>query len=219
MPVGKLVKIGAWENDQFIGVIIFGNGACDALGLRFDLTVFQTAEMVRVAFSPTHPNRPPISRIISIALRLLKKQCPGIRAVVSFSDPEAGHIGTIYQAMGWIYTGTTAAGKMYQHKITGEILHSRFVSASGFKKTFGGRLSPCTKTTDCIPLPTCGKHRYFWTFDAEIKQRIMVAEGQPYPKKESGGESISSNASVIQADQDGATPISPLHSSSSKKLP
>ena len=27
IPVGKLVKVGAWENDKFIGVVLFGRGA------------------------------------------------------------------------------------------------------------------------------------------------------------------------------------------------
>ena len=27
MPIGKLVKIGVWEDDKFIGVVIFGLGA------------------------------------------------------------------------------------------------------------------------------------------------------------------------------------------------
>ena len=26
-PVGKLVKVGAWENSKFIGVVLFGRGA------------------------------------------------------------------------------------------------------------------------------------------------------------------------------------------------
>ena len=27
LPVGKLVKVGAWEDKKFIGVVLFGRGA------------------------------------------------------------------------------------------------------------------------------------------------------------------------------------------------
>ena len=27
LPIGKLVKIGVWEDDQFIGAVVFGYGA------------------------------------------------------------------------------------------------------------------------------------------------------------------------------------------------
>jgi hypothetical protein len=120
MPVGKLVRFGAWEDGAFVGCIIFGMGACDNLGTRWGLTCFQCCEMVRVAFEE---HETAISRIISIALRLLKKQSPGLKSVVSFSDPDAGHVGTIYQAMGWIYTGTTAKQSLYKHKVTGRVMH------------------------------------------------------------------------------------------------
>src|SRR4051794_10736224 len=35
MPRGKTVKIGVWENGEFIGVVIFGMGASSELGKRW----------------------------------------------------------------------------------------------------------------------------------------------------------------------------------------
>lgn len=37
MPVNKTVKIGAWENDRFVGVVIFSPGATPALYKMVDL--------------------------------------------------------------------------------------------------------------------------------------------------------------------------------------
>lgn len=181
MPVGKLVRFGAWENGRFCGCVIFGMGACDALGTRFGLTCFEVCEMVRVAFGE---HKSPLSRIIAIALKLLKRHCPGLKAVCSFSDPEAGHVGTIYQAMGWIYIGTTAPQKTYHDKRTGEFVHSRRVSRSGIK-TFNGVATRVTKIEDCLISLTPGKHRYYWAFDEPTKLRI-TAEQQPYPKRAGG---------------------------------
>lgn len=178
LPVGKLVRFGAWEEGKFIGVVMFGMGACDSLGTRFGLTCFQICEMVRVAFGDhsTH-----ISRIVAIALRLLKRQSPGLRAVVSYCDPDAGHVGTIYQAMGWIYTGTGQKQKMFRHKLTGELLHSRAVSANGLRKKIGG-LQRVVRNDECVEINVSGKHRYFWPYDDAIRAKIET-EKQPYPKR------------------------------------
>jgi hypothetical protein len=178
MPVGKLVRIGVWENKMFCGVVVFGMGACDALGSPYGLTPFECCEMVRVALGQ---HTTPVSRIVSIALRLLKKQSPGVRAVVSFSDPNAGHIGTIYQAMGWTYTGRTAPDKRYIDP-KGREWHSRLASASGFKKMLGGVMQRVAKISECRVIPLAGKYRYVWPFDDEIRARLKKL-ARPYPKK------------------------------------
>jgi hypothetical protein len=35
----------------------------------------------------------------------LRENAPHIKALVSYSDPKVGHLGTIYQATNWIYQG------------------------------------------------------------------------------------------------------------------
>jgi hypothetical protein len=41
------------------------------------------------------------------AFRLLRRERPGIEAVVSYSDPEAGHIGRVYAALSGAHRGMT----------------------------------------------------------------------------------------------------------------
>lgn len=41
------------------------------------------------------------------AFRLLRRERPAIEAVVSYSDPEAGHVGTVYAALSGAHRGTT----------------------------------------------------------------------------------------------------------------
>ena len=59
LPVGKLVKVGAWEKNQFIGVVLFGRGATPNLGKPYNLNQDECVELVRIAsVSYTHLTLP-----------------------------------------------------------------------------------------------------------------------------------------------------------------
>lgn len=47
------------------------------------------------------------SRVIRVAFTIIKRLCPHIRKIVSYSDISAGHKGTIYKAAGFIFDGVT----------------------------------------------------------------------------------------------------------------
>ena len=38
MPIGKLILFGVWENDKYIGAVMYGRGASPKLGSAFGLT-------------------------------------------------------------------------------------------------------------------------------------------------------------------------------------
>ena len=90
IPKSKLTKIGVWENGKYIGVIIYGVGATFSLVSKYGLKPEEGCELVRVALT-CHAT--PVTRIVAISLKLLKKTFDGIRLVVSFADPEQGHHG------------------------------------------------------------------------------------------------------------------------------
>lgn len=102
IPVNKLLKIGVWEKNIFIGVIIFGVGASASLHKQFGLRREEVCELVRVALNV---HKTPVSRMMSISLKFLKNNAPNLKIVVSFADPSQGHYGGIYQANNWVYTG------------------------------------------------------------------------------------------------------------------
>jgi hypothetical protein len=52
-------------------------------------------------------HKAPVSRIMAITLRKLKKHAKGLKLVVSYADFNQGHHGGIYQATNWIYVGGT----------------------------------------------------------------------------------------------------------------
>lgn len=173
MPTFKLVTFGVWENKKFVGTVIFGGGATPNLLKPYGLGQFEGCELVRVAMTN---HKTPVSRVIAIALRMLKKTSPGLRLVVSFADPGEGHSGGIYKAGGWIYTGTMSAAQYY--KIKGRIWHPRSVVQKGcsnslqaVKKWFG---------SDATAVIKPGKHRYLMPLDEAMREQIKLL-AQPYP--------------------------------------
>lgn len=106
MPAGKAVFVGVWEDEAFIGALVFSRGACPYALAQFGVEFNEGCELTRVAL---RAHRAPVSRIVRFGIKLLLVRCPGIRVVVSFADPDKGHVGGIYQALGWVYTGTSEA--------------------------------------------------------------------------------------------------------------
>jgi hypothetical protein len=104
MPAGKLAMVGVWESDAFIGTVLFGRGGNNHIGTAYDLQQTQVCELVRVAL---RKHAAPVSRIVSIAVKMLRQLSPGLRLIVSYADPVQDHHGGIYQAMNWLYVGSS----------------------------------------------------------------------------------------------------------------
>lgn len=156
LPTGKLVKIGAWEDGTFIGVVIFSRGASPWLGKAYNLDATQICELTRVALT-THAH--PVSEIVAAAIRLLRSSNPGLRLVVSFADPNEGHHGGIYQAGNWIYTGES--NPVIEHYIGGRWRHTRGAYWQSKGTTVPTRETP-------------GKHRYLYPLDRAIRRRVQT---------------------------------------------
>jgi len=196
MPKGKNVYLGVWEAGRFIGAIIFGTGAGAVTdGRHYGLGCMQMAELVRVALCE---HQTPVSRIVKIALRLLKTNSPGLRMVVSFADPFNGHHGGIYQAGGWIYSGTSAPSKVY--RIGNKVVHSRSFNSGKWM----GPAKPIP--TSAIPVVIPGKHRYLMPLDEEMRRQIEPLR-KPYPKR---GRGETDSAGQTNAQTGGASPTRPL---------
>lgn len=173
IPKSKLVKIGVWENDVFKGVIIFSYGATPDLVKPYGLSMIEGCELTRIAL---RDHFTPVSRMISIALKFLKKNSPGLRLVVSFADPNENHHGGIYQATNWIYTGRSQGCYFYRDK-HGKIWHPRNVSEN---LSLSGK---CIKPSQCEKIWKEGKHRYLMPLDDEMRKRIEPLR-KPYPKRD-----------------------------------
>jgi hypothetical protein len=169
MPASKTVKVGAWEDGKFIGCVIFSRGTCGHIFDRFGLPITAGCELTRVALTD---HKTPVSRIVAIAIRLLRKQSPGLRLIVSFAAKSEGHHGGIYQAGGWIYEGETAFKQEYQ--LNGRRITDRTVS----EWVKQGKLARASLTK----MPTDTKHRYFMPLDDAMRAQIAPL-AKPYPKR------------------------------------
>lgn len=193
VPKSKLAKIGVWESGRFIGVVLFGVGATADLVKRYGLSHTQGCELVRVALCD---HVTPVSRIVAVALKIIKKAFPGIRLVVSFADPEQGHVGAIYQAGGWLFSGMSAASDEYIYK--GKRWQGR-----SFRNSFKGM----EKHPDVKIVKGSSKHRYLMPLDDEMRQRIEPLR-KPYPKRERSAEN---GTPGIQSGGGGVNPTRSLH--------
>ena len=168
IPKSKLAKFGVWEDDKFIGSIIFGVGATSSLVKQYELRMEQGCELVRVALT-THQSQ--VTRMIAIALRILKKTFTGLRLVVSFADPEQGHYGGIYQGGGWLFSGYSTASNEYIYK------GKRWQGRSFRNKYRGMENHP-----DVVTIKGSSKIRYLMPLDKAMKDQIQSLSKQ-YPKR------------------------------------
>jgi len=194
MPSGKLVRVGAWEDERFIGAIMYGLGATPMLCRPYGLAINQVAELVRVALAP---HKAPVSRMMAISLKMLRKFCPGLRIVVSFADTNEGHHGGIYQATNWIYAGRSDAAKF--GVLNGKVIHPRTISEMVKRDpSVRSRMTWTVKQ---------GKHRYLMPLDDSMRA-FCAKLAQPYPKRAGSKANV---APVHQTGEGGVTPTPALH--------
>ena len=153
VPGGRLVRYGVWENGKFIGAIIYGCGVNPNIGSFLKLEMHEITELLRVALNN---HQAPVSKIVAISMKLLKKDFPKIRALVSYADPEQNHKGKIYQAMNWYYIGDTKPA--FKYSKNGKFFHQRTMvnrDLSTYKK-----------------VKTKPKYKYCYLFDKKLFKLI-----------------------------------------------
>lgn len=165
----KRVAIGAWERDDFKGVVVFGHGANPSIGNPYGLTINECIELTRVALR-NHENQ--VSRIIRIALNMLIRSQPKIRLIVSYADTGQNHHGGIYQAGNWVYSGISkGVPTLY---FNGRKWHAKALRTSYPKLKHNDPRITKIKGTD--------KHKYLMPLDKEMAEQIRPL-AKPYPKK------------------------------------
>ena len=96
------------------------------------------------------------SRVISVALKLIKKQFPNLKGVVSYADTEQNHKGTIYRAANFSYKGLTS-------KKTDLFIKGKKVGKVGGFRLLRGKGEW---------LPRSQKHLYVYFFDRGRKELV-----------------------------------------------
>ena len=117
------------------------------------------------------------SRVIGVVLRALGRHTR-LKFVLAYADPSVGHVGTIYQATGWLYTGVSSATPRYDLG-DGILRHSRSLGYS-----FGSHSVRLFKSSGVHikAVTQSPKHRYIQFLDPSWRERLLVVV-LPYPKK------------------------------------
>lgn len=199
------LKIGVWERNKFIGVVIFGRGAASEIGSPYNLPQTEICELVRIALNK---HESPVTRIVSIALKFLVRKCPGVRMVVSFSDTAQNHHGGIYQGGGWVYVGGSA---YHAYLVKGKMIHPKTLHS--LYGVGGQSVSWLRKHIDpkAERITTGIKHKYLMPLDAEMRKRIFPLS-KPYPKRAQGD---TKDTPGNLPGEGGSTPTCALQSSGS----
>lgn len=121
------IGYNVWNGkNEWCGVILYGSGANKSIGSPYGLSQGQCLELVRVALNGKQELT---SQAVSMSLKQLHRDCPLCKLVISYADCDQHHLGTIYQATNWIYTGLFCEGfKGASFTVKGKKIHRRTVS-------------------------------------------------------------------------------------------
>ena len=176
-PGGTHLAFGAFLGHRLVGVMTLGVGPSQVYRLVEGAVPINCLALTRFCLVDELPTNSE-SRILGVILRALKKQT-GVMFIVAYADSAQGHVGTIYQASNWIYTGLSQATPLYS--LGGQPpRHSRSLSHS-----YGTRDAVyfAAHGVDLRKVPQQPKHRYIYFLDPAWRPRLRV-EAKPYPKLE-----------------------------------
>jgi hypothetical protein len=179
LPGADLVCCGVWEEERFIGVIIFSRGATPEIGKPYKLLQNEVCELTRIALTK---HKSYVSKMIKHAIKLLKKRCPKCKLIVSFADSTQGHYGGIYQAGNWLYLGESKTHCFVVHnkKIHPKSLHSKFGTGGQSVKWLRENVDRKARREQNII-----KYRYVMPLTDDLR-RELESKALDYPSREGG---------------------------------
>lgn len=174
-----MYAFGLYDNNNLKGIVTYGIPASPALCMGICGKEYSTKvlELNRLCLMDNNKNES--SMLVSHSIKMLPK--PTI--VVSYADTGQGHVGYVYQATNFLYTGLSAERvdwtvKGLEHK------HSKTLSdgmtLESIKEKYGD---------DFYYTERSRKHRYIFFHGTKQDKKILLSklnyEIQPYPKGES----------------------------------
>jgi hypothetical protein len=154
---------GLFLREELKGVICYGTPSSATLrkGLAGPENISNVIELTRLWVSDDVPKNGE-SFLIGNTVRKVDKEF-----VVSFAEIQQGHLGIVYQATNWIYTGLSA--KRTNWHVDGDTRHSQsladeYRTVAELRERFGDRFT-------LVPRPR--KHRYVF-FNANRRRRKEI---------------------------------------------
>ena len=171
---------GLFSEGDMIGVVSYGIPAspnvCEGVcGVEYKGHVL---ELTRLVVNDNAPKNS-ASFLVGNTLRLL----PTPKILLSYADTSQGHVGYIYQATNWIYTGLSAIRTDWKPMDGEEKAHSRHRQANDYRNMVGANMS------DYHLVQRPRKHRYV-TFVGNRRykrkmRKLLKYPVEAYPKGES----------------------------------
>jgi len=158
-------------NGQLGGVVVYGSPSPPSLAtsvISKDSSdkVIQLGRGACVHWAHPHAG----SKLIAYSLKQVEKL--GYKVVIAFTDPDAGEIGTLYQATNWLYCGLTAKRPDY-------------FDAQGNRIV--GHVGPIEQLSHVERRPRTRKGRYVFLLgnksERRINRKLLKWEVEPYPKR------------------------------------
>jgi hypothetical protein len=179
LPGGTKLTFGAFVGNRLLGAVALGGGPYNAPSLVTGATSDDCLALTRLWLCDELPKNSE-SRVIGIILRSLRKHT-STKFLLSYADPSRGHIGSIYQAAGWLCTGLSEGTPLLDFG-DGHARHSRSVAhiyGSHSLRHFAAH------GIDVKLVPQAAKHRYVYFLDRSWQSRLLVPI-LPYPKRRNG---------------------------------
>ncbi len=179
MPAAVQICLGVFGQGRLVGALVLSSGPINGHRLVSGASRDDYLTLSRLWLSEECA-RNSESYVLGGALRALGRHS-SIKYLLSYADPAHGHMGAIYQAAGWLYTGLSQSQPLLDLG-DGVARHTRSVaSALGTHSVAYLRRQGFTVTL----LPQAGKHTYIAFVDKSWRARLR-AEVLAYPRRGEG---------------------------------
>gem|GEM_PF-745089 len=177
---------GLYKEELLLGVITFGVPPSPYLmkicGEEYKGAVLELNRLWCYDISPRNSE----SFLISQGIKLLKKDKPHIKILVSFADSREDHLGYIYQASNWFFTGWSIPGGG-SIVINGKEFHPKNLN-NKYNTSDLNKLKVILKTEDIHYRPRSKKLRYVYFIGSkkenkELKVLCKYPIQDTYPKE------------------------------------
>ncbi len=175
MPGGTKLAFGIFSGKRLMGAVTLGVGPFNVHRLVAGSTRDDCLVLSRLWLADDLPKNSE-SRVLAVILRSIGRDT-SVRLLVTYADPTAGHVGTIYQATGWLYTGMSEPSVLYDIG-DGVLRNSRTLGHA-----YGTRSSRYFSEhgVELKGLRQEAKHRYVYFLDKAWSDKLNVPV-RPYPK-------------------------------------
>ena len=164
------LHFGCFLDKKLHGVLSYGSSIdkSKTIGLVKDTNWNDYLELNRMAFDEYLPKYSE-SRCIAITIKLLKKNTPHIKWILSYSDGTQCGDGTIYRASGFLLTGLKENKTILEWE--GKIIADKTLNNSNYKKL--GISAGYAKKNGAIPLNGF-QLRYIYLIDKTCKITVPI---------------------------------------------